>query len=86
MNTSYNKDRIIEDGMKIVLLNSMKSIRYKIHQIDKYISGSSTNDTVHSVNQNLGQNKTNSQDTAQNEKRNIPKKSEPNKKYLSGFT
>ena len=82
MNTSYNKDRIIEDGWKIVLLNSMKSIRYKNHQIDKYISGSRTNDSVHSVNQNLGQNKTNSQDTAQNEKRNIPKKSEPNKKYL----
>ena len=69
MNTSYNKDRIIEDGWKIVILNSMKSILHRIHQIDKYISGSSTNDSIHSVNQNLGQNKPNSQGTTQIEKR-----------------
>ena len=82
MNTSYNKDRIIEDGWKIVILNSMKSILHRIHQIDKYISGSSTNDSIHSVNQNLGQNNPNSQDTTQNEKRNSPKNSEPDKKHL----
>ena len=82
MNTSYNKDRIIEDGWKIVILNSMKSILHRIHQIDQCISGSSINDSINSACQNLGENNPDSQDITQNEKRNIPKNSEPNKKYL----
>ena len=27
MNTSYNKDRIIEDGWKMIIMNALKSIR-----------------------------------------------------------
>ena len=42
MNTSYNKDRIIEDGWKTVIMNSLKSILYRINKINNYFSTPST--------------------------------------------
>ena len=38
MNTSYNKDRIIEDGWKMIIMNALKSILYRMYKINNYFS------------------------------------------------
>ena len=52
MNTSYNKDRIIEDGWKIVIMNSLMSILYRIRKIRNYFSSPNHQTYVQNITQN----------------------------------
>ena len=73
MNTSYNKDRIIEDGWKFVILNSIKSIFHKIHEINNYCnSSSSQTDGIQDQIKGKLKNKQFSNQTEENDKENAP--------------
>ena len=52
MNTSYNKDRVIEDGWKIVIMNSLISILYRIRKINRYFSSPNNHTDVQNYTQN----------------------------------
>ena len=73
MNTSYNKDRIIEDGWKIVIMNSIKSIFHKIQQINNYCNiSSSQTDGISDQNTGQSNNKQFSIPKEESVKGNIP--------------
>ena len=57
MNTSYNKDRIIEDGWKIVIMNSLISILYRIRKIKSYFSSPNHQTDVQNITQNEPKNR-----------------------------
>ena len=52
MNTSYNKDRIIEDGWKIVIMNSLMSIIYRIRKVNSYLLSQNHQSEVRNMTQN----------------------------------
>ena len=52
MNTSYNKNRIIEDGWEVVIMNPLKSILYRIHKINSYFSSPNHQTDVQNITQN----------------------------------
>ena len=74
MNTSYNKNRIIEDGWKIVIMNSLKSILYRINKINNYFSSPNHQTDVQNILDNSSSNstsndqRTGSTDSSQNAK------------------
>ena len=58
MNTSYNKNRIIEDGWKIVIMNPLKSILYRIHKLNNYFSSPNHQTDVQNILGNSSSNST----------------------------
>ena len=74
MNTSYNKDRIIEDGWKIVIMNSLMSIIYRIRKINSYFLSQSQQTDV----QNSTQNETQKRQDYKNNLDDVPSNSTSN--------